>query len=64
VQNLAAALRDFPQLQIPDRARNNVKRGSPLHTLAGLLIRRGLTDADDAARFLFPAVIIFTRPNK
>ena len=64
VQNLAAALRDFPQLQIPDRARNNVKRGSPLHTLAGLLIRRGLTEPDDAARFLFPAVTHLHAPEQ
>ena len=63
VQNLAAALRDFPHLQIPDRARNNVKRGSPLHTLAGLLIRRGLTDPDEAARFLFPSVTHLHAPE-
>ena len=63
IHNLAAALRDFPHLQIPDRARNNVKRGSPLHTLAGLLIRRGLTDPDEAARFLFPSVTHLHAPE-
>ncbi|MGD0268762.1 MAG: single-stranded-DNA-specific exonuclease RecJ [Candidatus Sulfotelmatobacter sp.] len=41
-----------------------MKRGSPLHTLAGLLIRRGLTEPDDAARFLFPAVTHLHAPEQ
>ena len=64
VQNLAAALRDLPHLQIPDHARNNVKRGTPLHTLARLLIRRGLTEPEAAARFLFPAVTHLHAPEQ
>ena len=54
VQALAAALRDLPDLPISNRARNS--SGNALSTLARLLIRRGLTDPDDAARFLFPSV--------
>jgi single-stranded-DNA-specific exonuclease len=64
VQNLAAALRDLPHLPISDRARNNVKRGSPLHTLAGLLIRRGLTEPEAAARFLIPSVTHLHAPEQ
>jgi len=56
LQSLAAALRDLPDLPIPNRARDYAKRGSPLHTLARLLIRRGITDPDSAARFLFPSL--------
>ncbi|MGA2374200.1 MAG: single-stranded-DNA-specific exonuclease RecJ [Candidatus Sulfotelmatobacter sp.] len=56
VQNLATALRDLSDLPIPNQARDHNKRGSPLHTLARLLIRRGITDPDSAARFLFPSL--------
>ena len=55
VQNLAAALRDLPDLPISNRARD-AKQASSLHTLARLLIRRGITDSDSAARFLFPSL--------
>jgi single-stranded-DNA-specific exonuclease len=56
VQSLATALRELPDLPIPNQARDFTKRGSPLHTLARLLIRRGITDPDSAARFLFPSL--------
>ena len=70
VQSLAAALRDLPDL-LPDRrfrssnrAPNAARRGSPLHTLARLLIRRGLTEADDATRFLFPSITHLHAPEQ
>ena len=53
VHRLAVALRDLPDL--PFRA-SNAKRDGPLHTLARLLIRRGITEADSATRFLFPSL--------
>jgi len=56
VQNLTAALRDLPNLPLPNRARDYSGPGSPLHTLARLLIRRGITEPDPAARFLFPSL--------
>jgi len=56
VQSLAAALRDLSDLPIPNQARDFTKRGSSLHTLARLLIRRGIIDPDSAARFLFPSL--------
>jgi single-stranded-DNA-specific exonuclease len=57
VQSLAAALRDLPQLL-------SGRRSSPLHTLSQLLIRRGLTEPDEAARFLFPSVAHLHTPEK
>ena len=57
VQSLADALRDLPEL-LPGR------RGSALHTLARLLIRRGLTEPDDASRFLFPSVAHLHAPER
>jgi single-stranded-DNA-specific exonuclease len=56
VQSLAAALRDLPDLPLPNRTRDHSRSGSPLQTLARLLIRRGITDPDSAANFLFPAL--------
>ena len=56
VQSLATALRDLSGLPIPNQSRNHNKQGGPLHTLARLLIRRGITDPDSAARFLFPSL--------
>jgi single-stranded-DNA-specific exonuclease len=56
VQGLAVALRDFPNLPLPNGARDFMGPSSPLHTLARLLIRRGITDTDSAARFLFPSL--------
>jgi single-stranded-DNA-specific exonuclease len=55
VRDLAAALRDLPDLPIPNRARDT-NQASSLRTLARLLIRRGITDPDSAARFLFPSL--------
>ena len=53
VQTLAAALRDLPQL--PFRLHTS-QCAAASRTLARLLIRRGLTDADSAARFLTPSL--------
>jgi single-stranded-DNA-specific exonuclease len=54
VRNLTAALHDLRDLPFSAsyQAVNHTKRGDPLHTLARLLISRGLTNVDDAARFL------------
>jgi single-stranded-DNA-specific exonuclease len=46
------------------RATNAARRGSLLHTLARLLIRRGLTEADDATRFLFPSITHLHAPEQ
>jgi single-stranded-DNA-specific exonuclease len=58
VQALAASLRDLPCLRSSASSRtvDATERRNPLHTLARLLIRRGLTDADSAARFLAPSL--------
>jgi len=69
VQALAAALRDLPDLLISNRAISNRARsatgpGSPLHTLARLLIRRGLIEPDDAARFLIPSITHLHAPEE
>ena len=56
VQTLAAALCDLPQLPFNRSARNAAQRDAASRTLARLLIRRGLTDAESAARFLTPSV--------
>jgi single-stranded-DNA-specific exonuclease len=63
VQSLAAALRDLPGLPLgsPNRA---LDATGPLHTLARLLIRRGLTEADDAARFLIPSITHLHAPEQ
>jgi single-stranded-DNA-specific exonuclease len=63
-QSLAAALRDLPDLPISNQARAHAGPGSPLHTLARLLIRRGLTDPDDAARFLVPSITHLHAPEQ
>jgi single-stranded-DNA-specific exonuclease len=67
VYALAAALGDLPDLPlsnfpISNRARHS--RGNPLHTLARLLIRRGLTEPEDAARFLFPSIAHLHAPEQ
>jgi len=64
VQALAAALGGLPDLPISNRARNSSGRGSPLYTLARLLIRRGLTEADEAARFLIPSITHLHAPEE
>ena len=64
VQALAAALGDVPNLPISNRARSSTGRGSPLYTLARLLIRRGLTQADEAARFLVPSITHLHAPGQ
>jgi single-stranded-DNA-specific exonuclease len=53
VETLAAALRDIPDLPFN---RSHQKSGSAVYTLARLLLRRGLTDADSAARYLVPSL--------
>jgi single-stranded-DNA-specific exonuclease len=55
-QALAAALRDLPDLPISNRTRSSSGQGSPLYTLAGMLIRRGLAEPGAATRFLSPSV--------
>jgi len=63
VQALAGALRDLPQLQF-SRGVQGSNVGGAAHTLARLLIHRGLTDAESAARFLTPSVAHLHLPEK
>jgi single-stranded-DNA-specific exonuclease len=65
VQGLAAVLSDFPQLRsiASNRGRNHANPSTALHTLAWLLIRRGITDPDSAARFLFPSLAHLHAPE-
>ncbi len=58
VHGLAAALRDLPDLPF------RVSKPAPIHTLARLLIRRGLVDADSAARFLVPSITHLNAPEQ
>jgi len=64
VHTLAAALREVPGLPIPNRPGNSLRNGSPFHTLARLLINRGLTDPEAAARFLLPSVSHLHAPEQ
>jgi single-stranded-DNA-specific exonuclease len=61
VQTLAASLRDLPfaSYQLNGRA-----SASSLHTLAGLLLRRGLSDSESAARFLTPSLTHLHLPEQ
>jgi single-stranded-DNA-specific exonuclease len=63
VQVLAGALRDLPDLPF-NRGVHNGNVGGPAHTLARLLIRRGVTDAESAARFLNPSLDHLHLPEK
>lgn len=58
VRALAAALSELPQLQslASNRGKASVHPNAALHTLARLLVRRGISDPDSAARFLFPSI--------
>ena len=56
VQRMAGALHELPDLHFTDSHSNSALRGGALHTLARLLIRRGLADADAAARYLTPGI--------
>jgi single-stranded-DNA-specific exonuclease len=58
VHALAAALYNFSDLPF------RVCKPAPLHTLARLLIRRGLTEPEDAARFLFPSMTHLHAPEQ
>jgi single-stranded-DNA-specific exonuclease len=64
VQSMAAALRDLPALHLSHPASNGVNRGAPIHTLARLLICRGISDAESAARFLAPSVSHLHAPEQ
>jgi single-stranded-DNA-specific exonuclease len=56
VQTLAASLRDLPFASPALNGRSGATSVGSLHTLAGLLLRRGLTDAESASRFLTPTL--------
>jgi len=56
VQTLAAALCDLPQLPFRRSNLHTSQCAAASRTLARLLIRRGLTYADSAARFLTPSL--------
>jgi single-stranded-DNA-specific exonuclease len=63
VQALAEALAELPDLRAFSQQKAD-SGGGPLRTLARLLIRRGLTEADAAARFLFPSVDHLHAPDE
>ncbi len=56
VQSLAAALLDLRELPFNLNQGSDSRRRSAADTLARLLIRRGLTDSESAARFLTPSL--------
>jgi hypothetical protein len=60
VQRLAAELGESPELRSTISSSHSAidptTPGGPLYTLARLLIRRGFSEAEDAARFLFPSI--------
>jgi single-stranded-DNA-specific exonuclease len=56
VHHLAASLSDLPDLRTRFSPSNSAHRDGTLHTLARLLIRRGLTDAEAGARYLNPCI--------
>jgi single-stranded-DNA-specific exonuclease len=56
VHALACSLRDLPQLVSNSRALYGKSQNNHFHTLARLLIRRGVGDAESASRFLFPCI--------
>jgi single-stranded-DNA-specific exonuclease len=73
VRSLAAALGGVPELRSSVSsslsasstwALDPTKPGSPVYTLAQLLMRRGLTEAEAAARFLFPSVDHLHSPDQ
>src|SRR5579872_4916475 len=63
-------MRDLPELRFTASSSDYrfpsdpTKPGGALYTLAGLLLRRGLTDADHAARFLLPCVAHLHTPER
>jgi single-stranded-DNA-specific exonuclease len=68
VQALAASLRDLPFVSRALNGRSLKGRSSAsassIHTLAGLLLRRGLSDAESAARFLSPSLTHLHLPEQ
>ena len=63
VQILAVSLRDLPFASCQSNGRSSPSASS-LHTLAGLLLRRGLSDAESAARFLSPSLTHLHLPEQ
>ncbi|MFY9950454.1 MAG: single-stranded-DNA-specific exonuclease RecJ [Candidatus Sulfotelmatobacter sp.] len=73
---LAASLRDLPLVShalngrssngrsLNGRSLNGQSSASSLHTLAGLLLRRGLSDAEAATRFLSPSLTHLHLPEQ
>jgi single-stranded-DNA-specific exonuclease len=55
VHKLALGLQDFPDLQFRGKGKPALDRAA-LHTLSQLLMRRGLTDPESAARYLVPSL--------
>lgn len=56
VQALAASLRDLPFASHALNGRSSANSFGSFQILAGLLLRRGLSDAESAARFLTPSL--------
>jgi single-stranded-DNA-specific exonuclease len=63
VRSLATALYGLPQLPF-NRTDSPAQRSQAAHTLAQLLIRRGLTDPESSARFLTPSLHHLHRPEQ
>ena len=68
VQSLAGALYDSSHLwfgrKFATASPNGTARGNPLHTLASLLIQRGIANRDEAIRFLAPSIEHLHAPEK
>jgi single-stranded-DNA-specific exonuclease len=66
VEALVNGLRDFPDLLRFHRnpQKNGALDSSALYTLSRLLLRRGLTDAESAARYLFPSLDHLHSPDQ
>jgi single-stranded-DNA-specific exonuclease len=64
VHALASGLQDLPHLQVNKGRKSERFDCGVLYTLSQLLIRRGLTDADSAARYLFPSLDHLHAPDQ
>src|SRR4029077_5804356 len=53
-----------PDLFAGPQALSGKRQGSHIHTLARLLMRRGITDPDSASRFLFPRIAHLHAPEQ
>jgi single-stranded-DNA-specific exonuclease len=64
VQRLAAALHELSGLYFDDSYSNSTQHAGALYPLARLLIQRGLTECDAAARYLNPSIDHLFAPER